>query len=115
MAKAADILGLKTSREFPELTAKELRQFLVEPSILVRQWWEARGGQEKLTELVKNHHFKCDGWIAFLAFLPQEVLWSLKDKMAKAGVLVQFVATTRDVTTSVRSELQPWVVHDIER
>ncbi len=61
--------------------------------------------------MARNNSLICDGWILLLPFLPVEV----KRQAKTWNVEIKFVATSRDVEGTVNSELQHWVLHDLER
>ncbi len=115
LVEAAKALGLKTFREFPKLTCDEYKQLLIDPKRLVQEWWDTKGGREVVVMLIRNNHLICDGWIAILALLPHEELWSLQRELRRDGIVVHYIATTRNVDATVKSELQHWVVHDLEQ
>jgi hypothetical protein len=73
LAKATKSIGLRVFRTFPELTLDEHRRFLVEPAEIVQEWWH-HTGREQVIELLKEYNLVCDGWIALLAFLPEQEL-----------------------------------------
>ena len=115
LAAAAEKLGWKTYREFPkDLSVAVLQRFLFEPKRVVIDWWH-RSGSEEVLQLVQDYNLLCDGWIALMAFLPWHELRKLQTRASQVGVKVSFVATYRNTAATVLSELQHWVVHDLER
>lgn len=113
LVEAAKSLGLKTYRKFPELSQDQHKGFLQKPEKLVLDWFLC-GGMKELLGLASRYDLICDGWMTLLPFLPPSVLESLKQEAQESGVLLNFLATTRDVESTVRSELQHWTVHDLE-
>ena len=105
--EAAKSLGLKVCRKFPELSPNQYKDFLLRPEKLVLDWL-ASDGRKEVISLATQYDLICDGWIALLPFLPPSILNSLKQEAANLGVSLKFVATTRDVESVTRSELQHW-------
>jgi glycosyltransferase involved in cell wall biosynthesis len=114
LAMAAESLGLNSYRKFPELSPDELKEFLEIPETSALDWL-SRGEMMELIWLALKNGLICDGWIALLPFLTQPVLESLKHEAGKAGVRLEFVATSRDIEATVDSELHHWTIHGLER
>ncbi|KAL3794568.1 hypothetical protein HJC23_008024 [Cyclotella cryptica] len=112
--KAAEKLRFKVYHRFPDLPPEQLRRILHDPESAVQEWASSLGGLEEFIEVASKHDLICDGWIALLPFLPREILDEI-NKLAKAtNISLKFVATSRDVESTVKSELQHWVIHDLE-
>jgi glycosyltransferase involved in cell wall biosynthesis len=114
LAHAAESIGLRAYRQFPELFQDIQKGFLHQPEKTVLDWYH-RGGFEDMIGIAMEHGLVCDGWTALLAFLPQRLLNELKQTAERAGVKLEFVASTRDVEATVQSELHHWVSHDLEK
>lgn len=114
LAEAAKSLGLTAFRDFPYLTRQQHRSFLFNPEQAVHEWFFLKGGIKEIVRLCTTNDIICDGWIALLPFLSLEALEQLKHEALKVGTQIQFVATLRDVASTVLSELQHWVIHDLE-
>lgn len=115
LAEAALKLGRKAFRDFPKnLTLDQRKLFLMNPQKAVIDWFSIDGFKEVI-KLATDHDFICDGWIALLPFLPASMLEQLIRKAEGLSLLLKFVATSRDVEATVKSELQHWIVHDLER
>jgi glycosyltransferase involved in cell wall biosynthesis len=115
LAKAAETFGFAVDRKFPCLRHDQHRDFLLRPAEVVRNWWFCQGGYKEVLTRIKTENLICDGWIALLAFLPSEELSKLKEDAGRESTLVHFVATRRAIEETIRSELQHWVVNDLER
>lgn len=55
------------------------------------------------------------GWVALLPFLKRSALEEIELQARKASIQIKFVSTSRSVDETVKSELQHWVIHDLER
>ena len=114
LADAASVIGLRAYRDFPNLSPEKLRSILQNPGEAVREW-ASSGGIEELVRLASNHDILCDGWFALLPFLPLSMLEEIERQTRDNNVELLLVATSRDANSTVSSELQHWVVHDLER
>ena len=116
LAKAASELGLKTYGRFPDLPSTQLKRILQNPTEAVKEWWSSEGGgMNDLIDLSCKFDFICDGWVALLPFLPLSALIELDQEARKSNIHLIFVATSRSIEDTVKSELQHWVIHDLER
>ena len=116
LAEAASELGYKVYRRFPDLTSNQLKRILQNPTEAVQEWWSSEeGGISEFIDLTSKYHFICDGWIALLPFLPISALKELDQEARKSNIHLRFVATSRNIEETVKSELQHWVIHDLER
>lgn len=88
---------------------------LLDPSVAVQTWWLQEGKDALRDWLTGGYNFICDGWIALLPFLSDHELLALLSFAEEHGVRIVFVATQRDKQALVQSELQHWVVCDLER
>eukprot|EP00980_Cylindrotheca_fusiformis_P010262 scaffold2277_cov137-Cylindrotheca_fusiformis.AAC.17 len=114
LAVAAKNLGAQIYRTFPALTVDQHKAFLHRPADIVGNWFEKKSGANQILELAEKFDLICDGWVALLPFLPKEKLDHLKQEARKTGTQLEFVATTRAVKSTVESELQHWVVNNLE-
>lgn len=114
LAKAAAQLQLKAYRRFPDLSPDKLREILCNPEGAVKEWVSS-GGIEEVIRLARSHDLICDGWIALLPFLPRSDLDEMKNQAKAMNITLSLVATLRDVEATVKSELQHWVIYDLER
>ena len=114
LAEAAAQLGYKIYRGFPNLSPVLHKEILENPEVALQKW-ASSGGIDELVHLACNHNLICDGWIALLPFLPVSDLREVKRRVKLRNTEMHFVATSRDVEDTVKSELQHWVVHDLER
>lgn len=114
LAEAFTKLELKAYGYFPSLPPHRLKKILQDPQGAVQEWYSTVGLNEIL-RLVSDHHYICDGWIALLPFLKRSALEEIEMQARDASVLIKFVSTSRSVDETVKSELQHWVVHDLER
>lgn len=115
LANAADKVGFKVFRTFPTLSSETLKLMLLDPSVAVQTWWLQEGKDALRDWLTGGYNFICDGWIALLPFLSDHELLALLSFAEEHGVRIVFVATQRDKQALVQSELQHWVVCDLER
>ncbi|KAL3945210.1 MAG: hypothetical protein SGBAC_000683 [Bacillariaceae sp.] len=113
LAKAATSLGLKVHRDFPYLIEEQHWDILNDPEKAVTQYFTNSDGMETLLDIIKEHDLVCDGWFAMLAHSPYW-LHKLDKEAKKIGIHLRFVASVRDIDTTVQSELQHWVRHDLE-
>ena len=114
LAGAAMSLGLRAYCEFPDLPQDQLKAFLQHPEMAVLDWSSNHGIQD-IISIGAKHDIICDGWIALLPFLPLDVLKHLKQEGKDSGIHFEFVATKREVASTLKSKLQHWMVHDLER
>lgn len=114
LAEAARSLGLEVHREFPKLTSEQFKRILLNPKKAIDGWFEEDSGAEKVIALAGKHGLICDGLIALLPFLSPDKLNDLKNDAKKENVHLEFVVSSRDIKDLVQSELQHWVVHDLE-
>ncbi|CAB9506824.1 expressed unknown protein [Seminavis robusta] len=114
LAEASKSLGLKPYRTFPELTSDEQKKILQDPKKAVLDWF-SNDGLNQIIHLATEYDLLCDGWVALLSFLPPSLINSLKAKAQDSGVSLELVASTRDVESTVKSELHHWVIHDLEK
>lgn len=119
-ATASEKFGWKVDRTFPHqgLNEKTLRQFLVEPKVVIHQWWFHQNGKEHLMKRISDekNDLLGDGYIPLLCFLPsKEIINFVKEVKSKYDIDIIFLATTRNVNDLILSELHHWVRHDIER
>lgn len=114
LAKAAAQLGCKTYCCFPHLSPGQLKRILQAPVDALHEW-ASSGGIDEVVHLACNYDLICDGWIALLPFLTVSDLTEVKLRAKTMNVEIKFVATSRDVEDTVKSELHHWVVHDLER
>jgi len=113
LVEAAKNLGLRACRKFPDLTSVQHNEFLHEPVKVINQ--VASKGFGEIIEIASKNDIICDGWIALLPFLEPPLFSCLTQKADKAGILLKFVETTRDIESTVMSELNWWTVQDLER
>lgn len=113
LAEAAKNLGLNAYREFPKLTSEQHNDFLHEPVKIINKL--ASEGFSEIISIAGENDIICDGWIALLPFLEPFLFSRLIREAGEAGILLKFVATTRDVESTVMSELNWWTVQDLER
>ena len=105
LTKAAERLdpNLKAYREFPDdLSQNELKEFLQNPEKAVSDWYR-KNGKAEIIRLASENDFVCDGWFALLPFLGTTLLEQLKQEAADVGVELKFIATIRDVESTVAS------------
>lgn len=114
LSKAADRVGLRPYRTFPDLSHEEQKEILQNPRKAVSEWYETKEGKAEIIRLASKNDLLCDGWFALLPFLGPSVLNDLKREAAKSGIDLKFLATSRDVESTVTSELQHWVIHNLE-
>ena len=114
LVEAAKRLGMKACREFPNLTQDQQRKFLHNPDELVLDRF-TKDGLSEVIRLAVKYDIICDGWIALLPLLQPAELRLLQLEAGSSGVHLEFVASTRDIELSVKSELHHWIVHDLER
>ena len=114
LAEGAKELGLQASDVFPPLSDDDFNGFLHKPKKLVRDWYSTNG-LKKILDIILKNDIICDGWFALLPFLPSSELEIIKQKALENRIKVEFVATSRDVKCAVTSELQHWVIHDLEQ
>lgn len=55
-----------------------------------------------------------DGWISLLPFLDKDDIDSFCAIALQRSLLLRFVCTQRDVESLIRSELQHWIIHNLE-
>lgn len=116
LAAAAKELGLKAYRKFPDLTPQEMKQLLHDPVAAVEDWFaKPCDGASNIIGLAEKYDVICDGWVALLPLLSLDKLQNLKHKAKDRGIHLSLVASTRDIGTTVQSELQHWVINDLER
>lgn len=114
LAEAFTKLELKAYSHFPSLPPHRLKRILQDPQGAVQEWYSTVGLNEIL-QLARDHHYICDGWIALLPFLKRSALEEIEMQARDANVQIKFVSTSRSVDETVKSELQHWVIHDLER
>jgi hypothetical protein len=114
LAEAAARLGYKIYHRFPNLSPGLHKEILKNPGVALQEW-ASSGGIDELVHLACNHNLICDSWIALLPFLPVSDLREVEHQAKMRNVEILFVATSRNVEDTVKSELQHWVVHDLER
>lgn len=112
LAGAASLLGL-TKYSFPSFSAQQYKQILQnhEDAFTV---WKLPGIIDDVIQMACQYDLLCDGWITLLPFVSdlEEVKRRAK---AVSNVKIVFVATSRPVEDTVKSELHHWTVHDLER
>lgn len=113
LSEAAKRLGLTAYRKFPDLSQEQYKQFLYDPDKVVLHW-SSNSGFKEIIQRAREYDMICDGWCALLPFLPTSALDRLKREAEDSGVQLEFVASTRDVESTVKSELQHWTIHDLE-
>ena len=114
LATAAEALGLRVHRKFPELASSNAcRDFLVHPKETVEAWWYTEDGATKFLRTIENYDLICDGWSAMLIFLPPQDLLSLCQRAHEQNVNLVFIATMRHIEFIVPSELHHWIRHDL--
>lgn len=114
LATASERLGLSAYRKFPDLPQNDLKMLLQNPGKAILDWY-SNGGCDRLLEIASKFDLVCDGWFALLPFLPIDSWKRFTNEAEKAGIRLEFVATTRDVKVMVQSELQHWVIHNLEQ
>jgi glycosyltransferase involved in cell wall biosynthesis len=114
LTKAAERLRLESYRKFPTLAEDQHNDFLHKPEQVVLDWI-SNGGLNEIIRLAAEYDIICDGWIALLPLLPPAVLDSLKEEARRVDIQLEFVASTRNVESTVKSELQHWTIYDLER
>lgn len=114
LAAAASRLGFRVFRSFPDLPSDQLKEILQNPAGAVMHWFD-NGGQEELDGLVRTYDFLGDGWISLLCFLPHDRMMELFNRSRASRIQLIFVATQRNETSLIESELHHWVRHDLER
>lgn len=115
LAEAARTLGLKIFSEFPTLTQDQYKAFLQDPTKAINNWFENDCGAQKIINMASEYDVICDGWITLLPFLPSSTLIDLEKEAWRRGIHLKFYASTRDVASTVRSELQHWTIHGLEK
>eukprot|EP00577_Skeletonema_sp_RCC1716_P026569 CAMPEP_0113427614 /NCGR_PEP_ID=MMETSP0013_2-20120614/31403_1 /TAXON_ID=2843 ORGANISM="Skeletonema costatum, Strain 1716" /NCGR_SAMPLE_ID=MMETSP0013_2 /ASSEMBLY_ACC=CAM_ASM_000158 /LENGTH=196 /DNA_ID=CAMNT_0000316067 /DNA_START=1103 /DNA_END=1690 /DNA_ORIENTATION=- /assembly_acc=CAM_ASM_000158 len=114
LAEAFSKLDLKAYSHFPSLPPDHLKKILQDPQAAVQDWYSTVGLNEIL-KLVSEHAYICDGWVALLPFLNRSALEEIELQARAASIQIKFVSTSRSVDETVKSELQHWVIHDLER
>ena len=113
LAEAAKSLGMKANRKFPDLLPDQHKLFLLNPEKVVLDWY-LKDGKKEIINIAAKFDLLCDGWIALLPFLPPAMLERFQLEAEDSGVQFEFVASTRDVESTVKSELQHWTIHSLE-
>ena len=75
----------------------------------------AKEGFGEIIKIARDNDIICDGWMALIPFLPRCALSRLTREAGDSGVRLTFVATTRDIESTVMSELSWWTTEDLER
>lgn len=114
LAEAFTKLERKSYGHFPSLPPHRLRRILHDPQGAVQEWYST-GGLNEILQLASDHHYICDGWIALLPFLKRSALEEIEIQARGVNIHIKFVSTSRSVDETVKSELQHWVIHDLER
>ena len=113
LSKAASKLGYMICDVFPDLSSDQHKKILHNPVDAVQEW-ASTGGIEEVVDLVTNHDLICDGWVALLPFLSLSDMREIEKRANESKVDVKFVATSRNIEGTVKSELQHWVIHNLE-
>ena len=109
---AASLLGL-TKYSFPSFSPQQYKQILQKHEDALNIWRLSEGIDEVI-QMACQYDLLCDGWITLLPFVSdlEEVKRRAK---AVSNVNIEFVATSRPVGDTVKSELHHWTVNDLER
>ncbi len=115
LAKAAQNLNLRIFRKFPNLSPTVHKTFLLGKQDDIDKL--LLNVMDDLLDAVKDHDLVCDGYFPLLPLASQGVIDYLKNKAANNCVLIQFIATERNIQheSYIRSELHHWILHDLER
>jgi hypothetical protein len=114
LVEAARSLGLQAYREFPDLLPAQHNEFLHDPKkVMIDKI--ANDGFSEIIKVAGEHDMICDGWVALLPFLSPHLFSRLTREAGGAGIRLKFVATVRDIESTVMSELSWWTVEDLER
>ena len=114
LAEAFTKLELRAASHFPSLPSHHLKKILHDPQGAVKEWYST-GGLKQILKLASEHAYLCDGWVALLPFLKHAALEEIEMQAREASIQIKFVSTSRNVDETVKSELQHWVIHDLER
>ncbi|CAJ1950826.1 unnamed protein product [Cylindrotheca closterium] len=113
LAGAATLLGLNVYRKFPDLTQEQYQDILHDPEKAVTKYFSTPDAMDFLLGIIKEHDLVCDGWFALLAHAPHWLL-KLEKEANQNGIHLKFVASVRDPSATIQSELQHWVRHGLE-
>jgi len=113
VTKAAKLLNLNPYRTFPQLSEDRFKYFLYQPEKAVRDWYLTNGWND-IKDIISKYDIICDGWFALLPFLPPTDFDMIKSKALELGIHLKFVATSRDIESTVKSELHHWTIHNLE-
>lgn len=114
LAEASKKLDLRPHRSYYDVPEEKLKEILCNPKAAVQQWMQ-KDGRQYLIDHVKIYDLICDGFVSLLPLLSDDSLRMLKTRAEEAGVRLVFVATKRDIDSTILSELHHWIKHDLER